>query len=235
MTVQLSAIQPSGGVVLERRGTMALIWCDNPPVNLINRAIRAGLHKAMRLIADDATIAGSVIFCRGRGFFAGADISEFGQADPGPSWRQVDRAIERSAKPVIAAIHGNCLGGGFEIALACHYRLADSRASFGFPEVKLGLIPGAGGTQRFPRLAGLAAALDVIPSGRSFGAAEALAFGAVDAVVESELEAEALAFARRILQAGRALPRARDRSDKIAQAAGNDALFMTARDMIARR
>ena len=159
---------------LERRGHFALLLCDNPPLNLIGRSVRAGLHAGIRQVEADPEIEAAIILCRGRSFFAGADITEFGQDDTGPGWSEVDRAIDLCAKPILAAIHGNCLGGGFEIALACQYRIAEGTAVFGFPEVKLGLIPGAGGTQRFTRLAGFAAALDIIPSGRSIAAEDAL-------------------------------------------------------------
>jgi 3-hydroxyacyl-CoA dehydrogenase len=164
-------------------------------------------------------IEAAIILCRGRSFFAGADITEFGQDDTGPGWGEVDRAIDLCAKPILAAIHGNCLGGGFEIALACQYRIAEGTAVFGLPEVKLGLIPGAGGTQRFTRLAGFAAALDIIPSGRSIAAEEALRLGAIDRIAEGGLEADALAFAQALIASSRKgiLARARNRSDKIAE------------------
>lgn len=227
----------SSTVFFERCGRIALLCCDNPPVNLVSRSVRAGLLAGMGLVAKDAAIDAVVILCRGRGFFAGADITEFGQPDSGPSWGELDRAIDLAAKPVIAAIHGNCLGGGFEIALACHYRIVEGAARFGFPEVKLGLIPGAGGTQRFPRLAGFAAALDIIPSGRSITAAEALTLGAIDAITEGPLEDAAVAFAARFAADDRpyVLPRARDRRERIAEANSQPALFEEARAASRRR
>ena len=188
---------------LERRGHFALLLCDNPPLNLIGRSVRAGLHAGIRQVEADPGIEAAIILCRGRSFFAGADITEFGQDDTGPGWSEVDRAIDLCAKPILAAIHGNCLGGGFEIALACQYRIAEGTAVFGFPEVKLGLIPGAGGTQRFTRLAGFAAALDIIPSGRSIAAEEALRLGAIDRIAEGGLEADALAFAQALISSSR--------------------------------
>jgi 3-hydroxyacyl-CoA dehydrogenase len=127
-------------VSLERRGRFALLFCDNPPLNLIGRSILAGLHAGIRPIEEDAAIEAGVILCRGRSFFAGADITEIGQGNTGAGWREVDRTIDLCTKPILAAIHGSCLGGGFEIALACQYRIAERGAKLGFPEVKLGLI-----------------------------------------------------------------------------------------------
>ena len=230
-----ATIELSGTVSLERRGHFALLLCDNPPLNLIGRSVRAGLHAGIRQVEADPEIEAAIILCRGRSFFAGADITEFGQDDTGPGWSEVDRAIDLCAKPILAAIHGNCLGGGFEIALACQYRIAEGTAVFGFPEVKLGLIPGAGGTQRFTRLAGFAAALDIIPSGRSIAAEDALRLGAIDRIAEGGLEADALAFAQALISSSRKgiLARARNRSDKIAEA--EPELFDRARENARRR
>ncbi|HVZ00781.1 MAG TPA: 3-hydroxyacyl-CoA dehydrogenase NAD-binding domain-containing protein [Dongiaceae bacterium] len=227
----------SSTVTLLRRGRIGLISCDNPPVNAISRSIRVGLYEAIQQVLKDDSLDAGVIICRGKTFFAGADITEFGQPDSPPTWQALDRAIDLSPKPLIAAIHGTCFGGGFELALACQYRIANSGARFSFPEVKLGVIPGGGGTQRFARLAGFEAALDLIPTGRVMGAQEALSMGAVDRLSEGDLEADALAFAETVLAAGKGkpLPRARERSDKIEAARAKPELFKNARAVAQRR
>lgn len=232
VTIKLSAT-----VNLERRESIALVWCDNPPVNAISGSVRAGLFEAMRLIAGDESVAAAIILCRGKTFFVGADVTEFGQASHHPTWSETDAAIDHSPKPVIAAMHGNCLGGGLEYALACHYRIAERGTRFGFPEVKLGLIPGGGGTQRFPRLAGFEAALSIIPTGREFNAEEALSLGIVDRLVEGDLVAAALAFTREEVLTRRTgtLPRAAERTGRIQEALTRPDLFPPAREAVAKR
>lgn len=227
--------QSSSTVSLLRRGRIALIRCDNPPVNAISRSIRVGLYDAVQNILKDDLIDAGIVICQGRTFFAGADITEFGQEDSHPTWQELDRALDLSSKPLIAAIHGTCFGGGFELALACQYRVADGRTRFSFPEVKLGVIPGGGGTQRFARLAGFEAALDLIPTGRVIDAKEARSVGAVDHVSIGDLEANAIAFAETVLAAGKPLPRARDRTDKLEAARSRPDLFDNARANAQRR
>src|SRR5207244_4909845 len=152
-----------------------------------------------------------VIICEGRTFIAGADITEFGGASKGASLHEVQSAMENSPKPVVAAIHGTALGGGLETALACHYRVAVPSARCGLPEVNLGLLPGAGGTQRLPRIVGVEKALDMITSGKPIGAKEAAAAGLVDELApEGQLREAAVAFANKVVAEGRPLRRVRD-------------------------
>lgn len=196
----------SASVACERRDDAALLWIDNPPVNAISQSVRAGLMKGLATLAADPIIAAIVILCRGRTFSSGADITEFGAAEQEPFWVDLDRKIENSVKPVIAAIHGHALGGGLEIALACHYRVATGASVLALPEVKLGLIPGAGGTQRLPRLIGIEKAIDIITSGRHVPAAEALSLGLIDEIAGGDIAEAAVAFARR--KARNPLPKA---------------------------
>ncbi|RZF64678.1 3-hydroxyacyl-CoA dehydrogenase [Sphingomonas populi] len=207
-------------------GGIAIITLDNPPVNALSAPLRASLLRALKQALGDTAVTAIVLICAGRTFIAGADITEFGKAPQSPSFPDLFAAIEQAAKPVIAAIHGTALGGGFELALACHYRLAAESAKVGLPEVHLGLLPGAGGTQRLPRLVGAEAALDIITSGRQIGAREALALGLVDALVsDSNLRKGAIAYARDVVAQGSALPKARDRSDRIAADREKPTLF----------
>lgn len=231
--------QLSKAISIEKRGDIALLWADNPPVNAINREVIRGLHAGIGEIEKDAAIKAGIIICRGSAFFAGADITEFGTVEEPPTWMDADRKIDLCAKPIIAAIHTRAFGGGFEIALASHYRVAEKTAQFAFPEVGLGIIPGAGGTQRFPRIAGFEAALDIIPSARVIGAEEALKFGAIDKIVEpGALEAEAIKFAQGIIAKGikgDALPRARTREDHVQAAKKAPEIFAKAREATAKR
>jgi 3-hydroxyacyl-CoA dehydrogenase len=197
-------------VSLKRDGGTAIITIDNPPVNALSQAVRQGLFEAVQSIAADGAIKGVILACAGKTFVAGADIREFGKPPLPPMLRDVIDAIEALRKPVVAAIQGTALGGGFELALGCHYRVMDARAFVGLPEVTLGIIPGAGGTQRLPRLVGLTAAIDMITSGRRVDAAEALKLGITDAVSESDLPSAA----RDILaaRAAASVPRLSERS-----------------------
>ncbi|OBX18271.1 3-hydroxyacyl-CoA dehydrogenase [Erythrobacter sp. QSSC1-22B] len=179
-----------------KQGDVLVVTSDNPPVNALGHAVRSGLQDAIAQGAADDEIKAIVIRCDGRTFFAGADITEFGKPPQGPSLPAVCDAIEASDKPVVAAIHGTALGGGCEIALACHYRVAVPSAKLGLPEVKLGLIPGAAGTQRLPRLVGAEAALPLVVIGNPISAKQANEIGLVDALVdEGDLAGEAVAFA----------------------------------------
>jgi 3-hydroxyacyl-CoA dehydrogenase len=213
-------------VTLRREGNIGVIVIDNPPVNAFSAPARAGVLAAVVRACDDAALEAIVLRCAGRTFIAGADISEFGKPPQPPSFPEVIGAIEACAKPVVAAMHGTALGGGLEVALGCHYRVAVPGARLALPEIKLGLIPGAGGTQRLPRLVGIEKGLAMILSGDPISAEEAQAVGLIDAVVD-DLDAGAVKFAREIAQK-RPLPRARDKSDKIApfvaDPAGFDAL-----------
>ena len=191
-------------------GGIAVVTLDSPPVNALSADVRDGLAAAMAAATGDPLVKAVVLICAGRTFIAGADISEFGKPAHGASLPDVQTAIENSRKPVVAAIHGTALGGGLEVALICHYRVAVGSAKFGLPEVKLGLLPGAGGTQRLPRVVGAAKALTMVTTGMPIGAKEALTSGLVDAVV-TDLRVEAIAFAQRVVADDLPLKRVRDR------------------------
>jgi 3-hydroxyacyl-CoA dehydrogenase len=204
-------------ITTHRDGEVLVIVSNNPPVNALGAAVRDGLASAIKeALAEDAVKA-VVIRCDGRTFFAGADITEFGNPKPGSiDLNSAINSLEASAKPVVAAIHGTALGGGLELALACHYRVAVPSAKLGLPEVKLGLIPGAGGTQRLPRVVGVEAALPMVTSGELIPAKQAAAIGLVDALVgEDSLEADAVAFARGVI-GKTSHPISSERTDKIA-------------------
>jgi len=221
-------------VSIATHGAIAVITVDNAPVNALSHHVRSGIVAGMETaIADDAVTA-VVLICAGRTFIAGADITEFGQAPQGPSLLGVQKAIEDSPKPVVAAIHGTALGGGLETAMATHYRVAVSDAKFGLPEVKLGLLPGAGGTQRLPRVTGVPMALKMMTSGTPIDAAAALECGLIDDVVE-DLESGAIAFATKVVADGLPLVRIRDLDDKVIEARQNPAIFDDFRASIARK
>ena len=205
----------NASVDLRRDGKIAIVRVDNPPVNALKHEVRAGLAEALRQAREDGAVKAVVIACAGRTFFAGADITEFGKPPQTPSLHDVIAAIEAMPKPVVAALHGTALGGGFELALACHFRVAVSGARVGLPEVKLGLLPGAGGTQRLPRLVGPEKALQMIVTGEPIGAAEARDDGIIDEIVEADLTAAAIDFARGIVREGRPLRLVRDREEKL--------------------
>ncbi|WP_447528923.1 enoyl-CoA hydratase/isomerase family protein [Vreelandella sp. TE19] len=187
-------------VSYQRQGDIGVIEISNPPVNALGHAVRSGLVDALEEgIADPQTQA-LVLLASGRTFIAGADIREFGKPSQHPILPEVVNELEASPKPLIAALHGTALGGGLEVALCCHYRVALKGTRVGLPEVKLGLLPGAGGTQRLPRLTGVTRALDIITSGRFVSDEEALEAGIIDAVSDAETPLEAgLAAAREIL------------------------------------
>src|SRR5690606_20531419 len=170
------------------QGEIAIITADNPPVNALGHAVRHGLVEGLTRAAESAAVRAAIIICAGRTFFAGADIREFGKPPVSPVLREVHEAMTRFPKLLVAAIHGTALGGGFETALACHYRIALEGAKVGLPEVNLGILPGAGGTQRLPRLVGVERALEMIVSGRPIGAREAQRLGAIDELAADDLE-----------------------------------------------
>ena len=181
----------------ERHDNVLVIISDNPPVNALGQAVRAGLTDGIAEALSDDSVEAVVIRCDGRTFFAGADITEFGKPPQGPSLPEALDKLEASDKPVVAAIHGTALGGGCEVALACHYRVAVPSAKMGLPEVKLGLIPGAAGTQRLPRLVGAEAALPLVAIGNPISAKKAKEIGLLDELVgEDSLAADAIAFAK---------------------------------------
>jgi len=184
-------------VTLEKDGNVAVVIVNNPPVNALSWHVREGLANHFATALADDSVEAIVLRCDGSTFIAGADISEFGKAPRGPDFNAVLNSIEQATKPVVAAIHGTALGGGLETALVCHYRVAVPSAKLGVPEVKLGLLPGAGGTQRLPRVVGVEAAATMVSSGDPLPAAKAKELGLVDALAgEDSLAADAIAFAR---------------------------------------
>ncbi|MGH6891859.1 MAG: 3-hydroxyacyl-CoA dehydrogenase NAD-binding domain-containing protein, partial [Dongiaceae bacterium] len=191
-------------VVVTVEDGIAVVAVDNPPVNALSRAVRAGLFAAVEQIDHDDAVRAAVLICEGRTFIAGADITEFDKPPTEPLLSDVVRRLERAGKPWIAAIHGSALGGGLEVALGCHYRIAGVTARLGFPEVQLGLIPGAGGTVRLARLIAPLHAVRLISGGKPVSAAQAAEWGLVDRVVEGDLRDAAHKFAREI--ADRLLP-----------------------------
>ncbi len=217
-------------VTLERHGAVSVITVDNPPVNALSQAVRQGLVECIEKAEADAGCDAIVIGCAGRTFIAGADIREFGKPALEPYLPDVINRIEACAKPVVAAIHGTALGGGFEVALGCHYRIALPSAAVGLPEVNLGLLPGAGGTQRLPRLIGAEPAMDIMLSGQPVKAPTALELGAIDRLAASnDLIGAAVAYAGECIADG---PR-RIRDLKVA--AVEPAVFAAKREEIAPR
>jgi 3-hydroxyacyl-CoA dehydrogenase len=220
---------------VRRVGSVLVVSLNNPPLNAFSAALRQGLADAIGLAQSASDVDAVVIRGEGRAFSAGADISEFGKPPEGPSLAVLVDVIEQSNKPVIAAIHGPALGGGLEIALACHYRLATPAAKLGLPEVKLGLLPGAGGTQRLPRIVGVEAALEMIVSGEPVSPARAAEIGLVDKVIGAgSVETDALAFAAEVV-GRREHPRASQRTDKIAEAVRDPGVFDRFRQAQTRR
>ncbi|MBX9991116.1 3-hydroxyacyl-CoA dehydrogenase NAD-binding domain-containing protein [Phreatobacter oligotrophus] len=216
-------------VDLVTEGAIAVVTVNSPPVNALSANVRTGIAEAVQKAGADAAVKAVVIHCAGRTFIAGADITEFGKPPKGVPLNEVNAILEACPKPVVAAIHGTALGGGLELALSCHYRVAVPSAKLGLPEVKLGLVPGAGGTQRLPRLVGIERALEVIAFGEPMKAAEAATHGLVDAVVgEGSLRADAIAFAQKLVAEAAPLKKVRDRSEKLNADAGVFAAFRKA-------
>jgi len=189
-------------VSLEVEDGIGVLTVNNPPVNALGQAVRQGLQDGIRAAGANAAIEAVVIIAEGRTFPAGADITEFGKPPQEPSLPDVCQSIEDCPKPVVAALHGTALGGGFEIALSSHYRIADAKARVGLPEINLGLLPGASGTQRMPRIAGAGPSLDMMLSGKPISMARAREIGVVDDVAEGPLRPAALAYARKLVTMG---------------------------------
>jgi 3-hydroxyacyl-CoA dehydrogenase len=226
----MAAINPVVDLTLE--GEVAVITVNSPPVNALSAAVRDGIREALDKAAGDASAKAIVIACAGRTFIAGADIREFGKPPQGIPLPELCDIIENSAKPVVAAIHGTALGGGLEVALSCHSRVAVPSAKCGLPEVKLGLIPGAGGTQRLPRIVGVERALEMITSGEHVGAKAAKDMGLVDTLApEERLRDTAIIVASE----GKPPRRVRDMNDKIEAARGKPEIFAEFRKANARR
>src|SRR5262245_526502 len=222
-------------VSLAAEGDIAVLTVNYPPVNALSQQVRSGILDGVRQAIADPRVRAIVIACDGKTFIAGADITEFGKPPQPPSLGEVETVIEGAPKPVIAAIHGTALGGGLELALCCHYRIAVPSARVGLPEVNLGILPGAGGTQRLPRIVGPEIALDLIVSGRPIGAKEANTLGVVDALAgETTLREDAIAFAQKIVAEKRPLVKVRDREDKVAPFRGKPEIFADFRKKNAR-
>ena len=230
----MTAINEVTDLVVE--GDVAVVTLDSPPVNALSAKVRDGLYDAFAAATRDEAVKSIVLICAGRTFIAGADITEFGGAAKGKSLQDVQKMIEDSPKPVVAAIHGTALGGGLEVALCAHYRIAVPSAKCGLPEVNLGLLPGAGGTQRLPRIVGAEMALDMMTSGQHVPAGDCLTMGLVDELAaEGSLRPDAIAFAQRIVAEGRPLKKVRESNEKVEAARGNLAIFADFRRANARK
>ena len=214
-------------VKLERQDEIAVVTVNSPPVNALSAAVRRGILELVKAANADAQVKGIVLTCAGRTFIAGADITEFGKPPQSPSLNEVIAEIENSSKPVVAAIHGTALGGGLEVALGAHFRVATKDARLGLPEVKLGLLPGAGGTQRLPRAIGPEKAVAMIVSGNPVGASEALSLGLIEEVVEGPA-AGGIAFARKVIAEKRPLRVLRNDDSMLAAARADRSIFTNA-------
>ena len=203
-------------IAVRVEGDIGFVVSNNPPVNALGIKVREGILGGLAALNADPAVKVIVLYCEGRTFFAGADITEFGRPRISPTLQEVIAALESSAKPVVAAIHGTALGGGLETALGCHFRVAVPTARVGLPEINLGLFAGGGGTQRLPRLVGPEKALELALSGRAVGAAEACALGILDAIDEGEPAVIGAAFARRVVDEGLPAVPVRDRDEKLA-------------------
>jgi 3-hydroxyacyl-CoA dehydrogenase len=221
----------------DKDNDIAVITIDNPPVNALSPGVPEGIANAIEDINHDPSVKAAVLIGGGRTFIAGADIKEFGKMTSGKSrgagLLPLLLGIENSPKPVVMAIHGAAFGGGLELAMAGHYRVASSDAQVGQPEVKLGLIPGAAGTQRLPRLVGVAKALEMCTDGKPVAAAEAFQFGIVDRLIEGDLLAGAVAFAREV--AGKPIARTRERIEKLGTAEENAEIIASARENVRKK
>jgi 3-hydroxyacyl-CoA dehydrogenase len=214
---------------------VGVIAIDSPPVNALGMLVRSSLIAGLRDLSTDERVQAIVVHCAGRTFFAGADIAEFGHAPRSPDLREVLAQFDSAQKPLIAAIHGTALGGGLETALVCHYRIAVPSARLGLPEVNLGLLPGAGGTQRLPRLVEIDIALDMMFSGKPISAQRALEIGLIDEIApEDDLLAAAIGFARRVIAERREFIRTRERAPKLAAIEKNPQFFADFRQREAR-
>src|ERR1019366_7803092 len=224
-------------VLLTRDNGIAVITINNPPVNALSPGVPEGISETLDQIAQDDSITAAVLIGGGRTFVAGADIKEFGKMTSGKprgaGLLPLLLKIEDSSKPVVMAIHGTAFGGGLELAMAGHYRVALSTAQVGQPEVKLGIIPGAAGTQRLPRLAGVAKAVEMCTTGNPVTADEALKFGVIDKIIEGDLLAGAVAFAREV--AGKPMRKTRERHEKLGTPEENAPTVAAARENVRKK
>src|SRR5215471_13153073 len=220
-------------VQLTKENDIAIITINNPPVNALSPGVPEGISEAIDQVSKDASVKAAVLIGGGRTFVAGADIKEFGKITSGTAKRGVEfvpmlKRMEDCPKPIVMAIHGTAFGGGLELAMAGHYRVASPGAQVGQPEVKLGIIPGAAGTQRLPRLAGVAKGVEMCADGNPISAKDALKYGIVDRLIEGDLLAGAVAFAREV--AGKPVPKTRERNQKLGTSEQNAPIFAAARD-----
>jgi 3-hydroxyacyl-CoA dehydrogenase len=230
----MTAINEVGDLTIE--GEVAVLTLNSPPVNALSAGVRTAIDGGIRQALANDAVKSIVLICEGRTFIAGADITEFGKAPTGPSLFDALSMIENASKPVVAAIHGTALGGGLEVALTCHYRVAVPSAKCGLPEVNLGLLPGAGGTQRLPRIVGPQKAMEMVTSGQHVGAKSCLDMGLVDELTEEgKLRDGAIAFAKKIVAEKRPLKKVRDLSDKVEAARGKPEIFADFRKANARK
>ena len=221
---------------LDIKDNIAILTLNSPPVNALSSSVREGLSLGIKDAIQDNNVEAIVLICDGRTFIAGADISEFGKTPKGPSLFEVQEDLENSPKPIIAAIHGTALGGGLEVALTCHYRIAVPSAKCGLPEVSLGLLPGAGGTQRLPRLVGVEQALKMVTTGIHLPADKCFKSGLVDEIAdEGRLLEDSVTFAKKIISEKRPLKKVRELNEKVLAARGNTDLFSNYRKSIARK
>ena len=224
-----------GKVNYSVNGNIAILEVDNPPVNPLSSGVRAGLSEYIAKANNDASIEGIILTGAGRSFIAGADISEFGQKPDGPDLHTALKEIEFSKKPVLAAINGTALGGGLETALVCNYRMGTNKAIVGLPEVNLGLLPGAGGTQRLPRLIGPSQALKMMIAGTPMSAKKALQQGVIDAISENSLMDDAVAFLQEKIELNlNEHPKVRDKNEKVLEARGDDNVLSEAKALAAK-
>ena len=222
-----------GTVLYEVRDDVAVLTVDNPPVNPLSDGVRTGLYESLVKAEENSDVKGVVLTGNGRAFIAGADISEFGGNVEGISLNEVFSKLENCQKPVVAAINGIALGGGLETALCCNYRIADNKAFVGLPEVNLGLLPGGGGTQRLPRLAGPAEALKMMLTGAHIPAKKALDLGIVDKISD-DVVTESIAFIKEMASNSEQHPKVRDKNEKMFEARGNDKVLIEANAMAAK-
>ena len=222
-----------GKVNYSTNGNIAILEVDNPPVNPLSSGVRAGLSEYITKANEDDSIEGIILTGAGRSFIAGADISEFGQTPDGPDLHTALKEIEYSKKPVLAAINGTALGGGLETALVCNYRMGTNKAIVGLPEVNLGLLPGAGGTQRLPRLIGPSQALKMMIAGTPLSAKKALQQGVIDAISENSLMDDAIKFLQEKI-GSEVHPKVRDKNEKVLEARGDDNVLAEAKALAAK-
>jgi len=228
-------IQLTEAATLTIQEGIGIISINNPPVNALGFPVRKGIADGIEQSVKDDQVKAIIIICEGRTFCAGADIKEFGQPPKDPGLGDVLEVLDACPKPTLAAIHGTAFGGGLETALSCHFRVGIASAQFGLPEVKLGLLPGAGGTQRLPRVVGTEKALKMIAIGNPIGAAEALEVGLIDELVEGDLKEGAINFMKKVLTENRPLKRVSENNEKVEADRGNSEVFDNFRKSIARK